>query len=195
MRLLLMILGLVALTSGGQTMEASSRLATFAGGCFWCMEPPFQQLEGVLDVSSGYTGGHVEAPTYHEVCDGTTGHYEAVQIRFDPDKVSYQQLLEVFWRNIDPTDEIGQFVDKGPQYRTAVFYHDEAQREAALASREALAASGVFDKPIKTQVLPAATFWPAEDYHQDYYLKQPGHYERYKYGSGRAGFLKRMWGS
>jgi len=173
---------------------AGTATAVFAGGCFWCMEPPFAALPGVKSVEAGYTGGHVRNPSYEEVCGGRTGHYEAVRIVFDPDSVSYERLLEVFWRNIDPTDSIGQFADHGDQYRTAVFVFDEAQRAAAEKSRAALAASGVFDKPVVTRILPAAEFWPAEDHHQDYWLKQPGRYNAYKVGSGRAGFLKKTWG-
>ncbi|RMG66424.1 MAG: peptide-methionine (S)-S-oxide reductase [Calditrichaeota bacterium] len=168
-------------------------VATFAGGCFWCMEPPFEELEGVVEVVAGYTGGHVANPTYEQVCSGTTGHYEAVQVTYDPERVSYRQLLEVFWRNIDPTDPGGQFADRGPQYRTAIFYHDEAQRREAEASRKALEESGLFDRPIATQILPAAPFYPAEAYHQDYYKKCPLPYQRYKVGSGRAAFLEKMW--
>jgi peptide methionine sulfoxide reductase msrA/msrB len=169
-------------------------LATFAGGCFWCMEPPFEALPGVREVLSGYTGGHVADPSYDEVCSGETGHLEAVQVRFDPAQLSYDSLLAVFWRNIDPTDAWGQFADKGSQYRTAIFCHTPEQRAAAQASKEALAASGVFERPIVTEIRDAAPFYPAEDYHQDYHLKQPQRYQGYKEGSGRAGFLRRLWG-
>lgn len=191
MKTLLSGLLLLALVLKGDVM--ANELATFAGGCFWCMEPPFQQLEGVLDVQSGYTGGHVDNPDYGDVCSGETGHYEAVEISYDPERISYERLLEVFWQNIDPTDSIGQFADKGSQYLSAVFYHDDAQRQAAEASRQALDKSGTFDKPVVTRILPASRFWPAEDYHQDFYMKEPDHYNRYKTGSGRAGFLKRIW--
>lgn len=194
MKQMRVVLLLAALLLGGRSMAAETRIATFAGGCFWCMEQPFQVLEGVSSVISGYTGGTSENPTYYEVCSGTSGHYEVIQVSYDPAVIGYDKLLEVFWRNIDPTDEIGQFVDKGPQYRTAVFYHDEEQLRLAEETKAALAASGTFDKPIVTRVLPATTFWPAEEDHQDYYLKQPAHYERYKYGSGRTSFLKRVWG-
>ena len=169
-------------------------LATFAGGCFWCMEPPFEKLEGVVSVTSGYTGGHVPNPSYQEVCEGGTGHLEAVQILYDTTRIGYDRLLEVFWQNIDPTDAWGQFADHGSQYHTAVFYHTPAQRGAAEASKAAQAASGVFERPIVTTIRDAAPFYPAEDYHQDYHLKQPERYQNYKDGSGRAGFLKRVWG-
>lgn len=193
MRTLILALALVAgLQAEGRTMATSE--AIFAGGCFWCMEPPFSGLPGVKNVEAGYTGGHVDSPSYDEVCGGRTGHYEAVRIAFDPDSVSYEKLLEIFWQNIDPTNSLGQFADRGPQYRTAVFYLDEAQRAAAERSKVAQQASGVFDKPIVTEILPAAPFWPAEEHHQDYWKKEPLHYNAYKVGSGRAGFLKRLWG-
>jgi methionine-S-sulfoxide reductase len=169
-------------------------LATFAGGCFWCLTPPFEKLAGVLKVTAGYTGGHVANPSYQEVCAGGTGHLEAVQVLFEPARIGYDSLLQVFWRNIDPTDAWGQFADQGEQYQTAVFVHDAAQRAAAEASKTALAASGLFDRSIVTAIREAAPFWPAEDYHQDYHLKQPERYESYKEGSGRAGFLRRVWG-
>ncbi len=168
-------------------------LATFAGGCFWCMEPPFERLEGVLAVESGYSGGRVENPSYDEVCAGGTGHLEVVQVRFDSSKVSYGQLLEVFWQNIDPTDAWGQFADQGSQYRTAIFCHTPEQRLEAQASKEALAAAGTFERPIVTEIRDAALFYPAEDHHQDYYRKEPERYQGYKEGSGRAGFLRRIW--
>jgi methionine-S-sulfoxide reductase len=194
MKTLLTALLLALSASAQEEPMAELHTAVFAGGCFWCMEPPFAGLPGVKSVEAGYTGGHVKHPSYEEICGGRTGHYEAVRIVFDPDSLSYGQLLEIFWKNIDPTDSIGQFADRGDQYRTAVFVFDEAQRAAAESSRAALAASGVFDKPVVTQILPAAEFWPAEDHHQDYWLKQPMHYNAYKVGSGRAGFLKRIWG-
>ena len=174
--------------------ESSEEKATFAGGCFWCMEPPFEQLEGVKAVVSGYTGGKKEKPTYEEVSSGRTSHAEAVQITYDPAIVSYEKLLEVFWRNIDPTTEDAQFADVGSQYRTAIFYHSEEQRRLAEASKERLAKSGKFARPIVTEIQPAGPFYPAEEYHQDYYKKNPGHYKRYRFGSGREGFLKKTWG-
>lgn len=172
----------------------ATETATFAGGCFWCMEGPFEQLDGVLSVTSGYTGGATERPAYEEVSSGATGHAEAVRIVYDPSTVTYQQLLEVFWRNVDPTQADGQFADRGRQYRTAVFYHDEEQRRLAEGSKEALARSGKFNKPIVTEIVPASTFYPAEDYHQDYYRKNPLRYKLYRAGSGREGFLKKTWG-
>jgi len=170
-----------------------SELATFAGGCFWCMVKPFDKEEGILKVVSGYTGGTAENPTYEEVCSHTTGHYEAVQITFDPDVFSYEKLLDIFWRQIDPTDEGGQFHDRGSSYKTAIFYHTDEQREAAFASKEALEKSGVFSKPIVTEILPAKPFYEAEEYHQGYYKKHPIRYEMYRKGSGRAAFLKETW--
>ena len=151
--------------------------ATFAGGCFWCMEPPFEMLDGVEDVISGYTGGDMENPSYEEVVSGMTGHYEAVQISYDPERITYEELLDVYWRQIDPTDEGGQFVDQGSQYRTAIFYHNQAQKEQAENSRLQLEESGKYDKPVVTQVLPYTEFYPAEDYHQDYYQKNPTRYK------------------
>ena len=168
--------------------------ATFAGGCFWCMEPPFTALPGVISVMPGYTGGTNANPTYEDVSGGATGHAEAVQILYDPAKVSYEQLLETFWKNIDPTQADGQFVDRGSQYRTAIFTHTEAQARLAQASKARLAQSEKFTKPIVTEVVPASTFYPAEDYHQAYYKKNPMRYQLYKAGSGREGYLKRTWG-
>jgi methionine-S-sulfoxide reductase len=168
--------------------------ATFAGGCFWCMQPPFEQLKGVTSVMAGYTGGHSKNPTYEEVCTGTTGHAESVQVIYDPSKISYDELLEVFWRNIDPTSENAQFADHGTQYRTAIFYHNEEQKRLAEASKEKLAKSGKFKKPIVTEIVAASAFYPAEDYHQHYANKNPLHYKAYKYGSGRATFLEKTWG-
>jgi len=170
---------------------AQAEHATFAGGCFWCMVHPFDEIPGVLQVTSGYTGGHVPHPTYEEVCRQDTGHREAVDIVFDPDQVRYETLLDVFWRQIDPLDPGGQFADRGPSYRTAIFYHSEAQREAAEASKARIQAK--FQGPIATEILPAAPFYPAETYHQDYYRKNPVHYQRYRIGSGREQFLRRHW--
>jgi len=171
---------------------ADLKKATFAGGCFWCMEPPFELLEGVADVRAGYTGGNTEAPTYEEVSSGATGHYEAIQVTYDSDKVKYEQLLGIFWANIDPTDPGGQFADRGSQYETAVFYHDEEQKAAAEASIKELEASGRYNGPIATKVLPAPEFYPAEEYHQDYYAKNPAHYNIYKEASGRGPYIKKM---
>lgn len=172
---------------------SKEKLATFAGGCFWCMVKPFDTWPGVLRVVSGYTGGHVKNPTYREVCRGETGHTEAVQITYDPDVISYKKLLEVYWQQTDPTDASGQFVDRGSSYRPVIFYHDEAQRAEAEASKAELEASGRYDGPIVTAIEPAQTFYPAEDYHQDYYQKNPDHYERYRRGSGRQAFIDAHW--
>jgi len=168
--------------------------ATFAGGCFWCMEHPFDKLDGVLDVISGYTGGQKENPTYKEVSSGSTGHLEAVQITYDPARISYSKLLEVFWRQVDPTDPGGQFVDRGSQYRTAIFYHNEEQKRLAELSKQQLARSGKFKRPIATSIVKATTFYKAEDYHQDYYKQCPIEYGAYKRGSGRDQFLTNIWG-
>jgi len=174
---------------------AGEGIAVFAGGCFWCIEAPFEAVDGVLEAISGYTGGPEVSPRYEDVSAGRTGHLEAVWVRFDPARVSYERLLEVFWRNINPTQADGQFADIGPQYRTAIFAVTPAQEAAARASREALARSGRFSAPIATEVRPAGVFWPAEDYHQDYHRKSAGPYLRYKRGSGRAGFIEREWGA
>lgn len=180
---------------GSQVMNDRSNLkqATFAGGCFWCMEPPYEKIDGVVSVIAGYTGGQTEDPTYDEVAAGGTGHREAVQITFDPDRTSYSALLDIFWRSVDPTDQGGQFADRGEQYRTAIYYHDEAQRAEAERSKADLEASGRFSRPIKTEILPFRSFYPAEEHHQDYYRKNPVHYGLYKIGSGREGFLKKTW--
>lgn len=167
--------------------------ATFAGGCFWCMVKPFEEWPGIVRVISGYTGGHMENPTYQEVCSETTGHYEAVQIIFDPHVFSYEKLLNIYWQQIDPTDEGGQFYDRGESYQTAIFYHDEDQKQIAEASKQTLEARGRFDKPIATKILPAQEFYPAEEYHQDYHKKNEAHYKRYRKGSGRDAFLEKHW--
>ncbi len=167
--------------------------AIFAGGCFWCMVQPFARVNGVREVIAGYIGGHTEYPTYDEVCTGTTGHYEAVRVEYDPEVVSYETLVEVFWRQIDPTDRKGQFADKGTQYRSAIFYIDEGQRQTAEESKRQLNESRKFKEPVATAILPATEFYPAEHYHQDYYLKNPEHYKRYKVSSGRDPYLKKTW--
>lgn len=168
--------------------------AIFAGGCFWCMEPPFEKLDGVYQVTSGYTGGHVENPTYEQVSAGNTGHVEAVEIEFDPRILSYSDLLEVFWRQINPTDAGGQFVDRGPSYVSAIFVLDEEQRREAEASKRRLEESGRFDKPIVTEIRDAGPFYPAEEYHQDFYKKDPIRYQIYRANSGRDRFLDEVWG-
>ncbi|CAG9621971.1 peptide-methionine (S)-S-oxide reductase MsrA [Sutcliffiella rhizosphaerae] len=174
-------------------MNSPLERATFAGGCFWCMVKPFDEQEGIEQVISGYTGGHKENPTYKEVCSETTGHFEAVQITFDPSVFSYQQLLEIFWMQIDPTDAGGQFHDRGDSYRTAIFYHSEEQRQMAEESKKRLEESGRFTKPIATLLLPAKPFYPAEEYHQKYYKKNPFRYKMYAAGSGRETFIKEYW--
>lgn len=171
----------------------SYRLATFAGGCFWCMVSPFDKMPGIRKVVSGYTGGTVENPTYEQVCSGSTGHFEAVQITYDPAVISYEQLLQLFWQQIDPTDAGGQFADRGQSYAPAIFYHDELQRRLAEESKQQLAQSGRFQKPIAALILPAKPFYPAEEYHQDYYKKNPLRYQYYRAASGRAKFTKEAW--
>jgi peptide methionine sulfoxide reductase msrA/msrB len=168
-------------------------LATFAGGCFWCMVKPFDELPGIKQVVSGYTGGHTENPTYEEVCSETTGHAEAVQITFDPEIFPYRKLLDIYWRQIDPTDGGGQFHDRGSSYRPVIFYHSEQQRLEAEASRRELEQSGRFDKPIAVTIEPAGPFYPAEEYHQHYYKKNPLRYKYYSIGSGRVDFIARHW--
>ena len=168
--------------------------ATFAGGCFWCMEAPFDKLEGVISTTSGYTGGHTENPTYKQTSSGKTGHAEAVQIIYDPGKVSYEKLLNVFWHNIDPTTPDQQFCDRGNQYRSEIFYHNEAQKRLANASKAALNKSKPFKAPIVTQITQVSTFYAAEDYHQDYYKKNPIRYRYYRHGCGRDKRLEQLWG-
>jgi len=174
--------------------EVRTERAVFAGGCFWCMEPPFDELLGVRATISGYIGGHVPNPSYEQVVAGSTGHAEAVLVEYDPTLVSYEQLLEVFWRNIDPTDDGGQFCDRGPTYRSAVFYLDDDQRRAAEDSRAALEVSGRLPRPIVTQVVAATSFYAAEEYHQDYYIKNPIRYRWYRAGCGRDRTLSQLWG-
>lgn len=189
---ILALVVLVAVVSIASRQE--DEVAVFAGGCFWCMVTPFDRMEGVKEVVSGYTGGTLEGPTYEDVTSGTSGHLEAVSIRFDPSKISFEKLLEIFWKQIDPTDAGGQFVDRGAQYRTAIFYQNETQKRLAERSREELARSGRFDRPIVTEILPAARFYPAEDYHQDYYKKNAQRYKYYRHFSGRDLFLGKTWG-
>lgn len=183
--------------SHGDTNQTSSGnqfvKATFAGGCFWCMEPPYDKLDGVISTTSGYTGGHKDNPTYKEVSAGSTGHAEAVEIVYDPGKISYAELLDVFWHNIDPTVKDQQFCDHGNQYRTAIFYHDEEQKRLAEESKQALIESKRFTN-VFTEIVPAATFYVAEDYHQDYYKKNPLRYKYYRYGCGRDKRLEELWG-
>ncbi|MDO4670554.1 MAG: peptide-methionine (S)-S-oxide reductase MsrA [Aerococcus sp.] len=167
--------------------------AIFAGGCFWCMVHPFDEQPGIEAVISGYTGGDVPNPTYEQVCSGKTGHTEAVQITYDPEIMSYRDLVEIYWQQTDPTDAMGQFADRGSSYRPVIFYHDEEQKVIAEQSKANLAASGRFKKPIVTAIEEEKPFYPAEDYHQDYYQKNPLHYQLYSEGSGRQRFKKKHW--
>jgi peptide methionine sulfoxide reductase msrA/msrB len=181
---------------GGSTAYAEERFetATFVGGCFWCMETPFEELDGIVDVVSGYTGGNEENPSYGEVSRGETGHVEAVRITYDPKKITYSKLLDIFWKQIDPTDPAGQFVDKGSQYRTVIFYHTDEQKRLAEESKTTLQKSGLFDKPIITEIREASAFYEAEDYHQNYHKKNPLRYKAYRNNSGRDQFLEKTWG-
>jgi peptide-methionine (S)-S-oxide reductase len=191
------VIGLLLSTGVGSAQETpppQGALATFAGGCFWCMEPPFDEVPGVLSTTSGYAGGRVPNPSYEQVSAGGTGHTEAIQVEYDPGRVTYQELLAVFWRNIDPTARDRQFCDRGSQYRSAVFYHDRTQREAAERSRAQLEQSKPFPQPIVTEIAPLTAFYPAEEYHQDYYRKHPIKYKYYRYGCGRDKRLEELWG-
>jgi methionine-S-sulfoxide reductase len=187
-----------AYASGAETWSSVSEnkleKATFAGGCFWCMQPPFDKLDGVISTTVGYCGGKEENPTYKQVSAGNTGHAEAVEILYDPSRISYADLLNVFWMNIDPTQENGQFADTGAQYRTAIFYHNEEQKRLAETSKKELKNTGKFSKKIVTEIVPATPFYRAEEYHQDYYKKNPLRYKIYRYGSGRDDYLVRKWG-
>jgi peptide-methionine (S)-S-oxide reductase len=178
-------------TPGG---EATVRTATFAGGCFWCMEPPFDALDGVISTTAGYAGGRTKNPTYELVSTGATGHAEALRVTYDPARISYEKLLEVFWRNVDPLTPNAQFCDKGNQYRSAIFYADEEQKRLAEASKQALEASKRFDSAIVTEIVPLSEFYPAEEYHQDYYKKNPVRYKYYRYTCGRDQRLRQLWG-
>jgi peptide-methionine (S)-S-oxide reductase len=191
------LIGLIALavSFGSAQAMADSKKATFAGGCFWCMEAPFDKLPGVSAVTVGYTGGSKTNPTYQEVSSGTTGHAEAVEIAYDSTKISYDKLLDVFWHNVDPVTPNAQFCDHGTQYRTAIFYHDDEQKALAEASRELLTKSGRFKQPIVTEIKAASMFWPAEDYHQHYGVKNPVRYKFYRYNCGRDQRLEQLWGA
>ena len=188
---------IAALVAGALPLSAhsASAVATFAGGCFWCMESPFESMDGVYSVVSGYTGGSKLDPTYEEVSSGTTGHTEAVEVRYDPKRVTYEALLEVFWHNIDPLAKNFQFCDHGSQYRSGIYPLDAAQTKAAEASKQALAASGRFQQPIATEIVAAGRFWPAEEYHQDYYKKNPIRYKVYRTSCGRDRRLEAVWGA
>lgn len=199
-RLIFACLFLAALVSGGDvrgqvSAPAQVEKAVFAGGCFWCMQPPFDQTAGVTATVVGYTGGPEANPTYAQVASGETGHREAIEVTFDPARISYAQLLTVFWQNINPIQRDGQFHDIGEQYTSAIFYGSEGQRQAAEGSKLALEQSGKFQKPITTVILPAGPFWLAEDYHQKYYLKNRMAYGMYHFASGRASFKQRFWGA
>jgi len=185
------------IAANAKNVEASNSYttATFAGGCFWCMEPPYDKLKGVISTTSGYMGGHVAKPSYQQVSRGSTGHAEVVQIIYDPSIISYEKLLSTFWKNIDPTDARGQFCDKGRQYRSEIFYHDNAQHELAQQSKAKLVNDKSFEGGVVTDVTSASNFYPAEDYHQDYYQKNPIRYKYYRYSCGRDNRLKQLWGS
>lgn len=173
--------------------HAARAVATFAGGCFWCMEPPFDKLEGVLSTTSGYTGGYIKNPTYKQVSSGKTGHTEAIQVVFDPERISYETLLQTFWKNIDPMDAGGQFCDRGNQYRAAIFYHSPEQQQLAEASKQTLAESKFKHQSMTTEITQASEFYPAETYHQDYYLKNPLRYTFYRHNCGRDRILRQYW--
>jgi peptide-methionine (S)-S-oxide reductase len=181
--------------AGTAPASGKTATATFAGGCFWCMEPPFEKLDGVVSVTSGYTGGTKKDPTYEEVSAGGTGHAESIEVVYDPGKVSYEKLLDVFWHNVDPTTPNAQFCDHGNQYRTAIFYHDDEQKKLAEKSKKDLEASGKLKQPIVTQIVAATQFYPAEEYHQDYYKKNPIRYHYYRYNCGRDQRLEELWGA
>lgn len=191
---LTLCVALVAWSSNSALGASTTAKAYFAGGCFWCMEEAFEQVEGVLSVASGYMGGTVANPTYEQVSAGRTGHAEAVEVIYDPAKVSYQQLLEAFWHNIDPVTPNAQFCDHGSQYRSAVFYTTEEEQRLAAASKSAIEQTKQFPAPIVTELVPASSFYQAEDYHQDYYKKNPLRYKYYKYSCGRAKRLEALWG-
>jgi peptide-methionine (S)-S-oxide reductase len=190
----LVLLGVQPAMSQEKQEDASLAKATFAGGCFWCMEGPFDKLDGVISTTSGYTGGHKKNPTYREVSSGTTGHAESVQVVYDPNKVTYQQLLDVFWVNIDPTVKDQQFCDHGSQYRSAIFYHNAEQKRLAEASKRQLEKDKPFEGQIYTEITTATEFYPAEDYHQDFYMKHPLRYKFYRYSCGRDKRLRELWG-
>ena len=186
---------LLAVMVSASAQAPTRATAIFAGGCFWCVEAAFDKVDGVLSTTSGYTGGTKVNPTYEEVSAGRTGHYESLKVEYDPARVSYEKLLDVFWHNIDPVDAAGQFCDKGPQYRAAIFVANDNERALAEASKAALTKSGKLPGPIVTAILPATTFYPAEEYHQDYYLKNPAHYKFYRWSCGRDNRLEQVWGA
>lgn len=193
LRLALPLVALVLLAPAA--VRADEAVATFAGGCFWCMEPPFEALKGVESVTSGYSGGPEADPTYEQVSAGTTGHAESVEVRYDPKKIGYGELLEVYWHNVDPTQKEGQFCDHGHQYRTAIFVHDAEQRKLAEESKAAIEKEGKLQGPVITEIVDAGPFYPAEDYHQDFHKKNPMRYKSYRYGCGRDARLRELWGA
>ena len=192
---LMSVLSVLLVVSFSDKLKAqeTEQTAIFAGGCFWCMEPPYEQQKGVLDVVAGYTGGSEQEATYEQVSSGRTSHIESVKVTYDPTQVTYEELLDIFWRQINPTDDGGQFADRGNHYTTAIFYTTEEQKTAAEQSKEALDNSGIFDRPVVTAIKPAQPFYKAEEYHQDYYRKNVQHYSRYKKGSGREAFINTVW--
>jgi peptide-methionine (S)-S-oxide reductase len=195
-----LLVGVIAVTSATEQTSETPQLsdglakATFAGGCFWCMEPPFDKLDGVISTTSGYTGGERRNPTYQEVAGGRTRHAEAVEIVYDPSQISYGQLLDVFWMNVDPLTRNRQFCDGGAQYRTAIFFHDDEQKRLARDTKQRIDDSGRFGQPVVTEIVEAGEFWAAEEYHQDYYMKNPIRYKFYRYGCGRDKRLDELWG-
>jgi peptide-methionine (S)-S-oxide reductase len=195
MRFLAVLLALgLALSTAALAQTPTTRQAIFAGGCFWCMEPPYDKMDGVISTTSGYSGGEEPNPTYAEVSAGKTGHYEVVRVEYDPAKVGYQQLLDVFWKNIDPLDAKGQFCDKGDHYRAAIFYSNEEEKALAEQSKGVIQSGKGFKEPVVTEILPAKVFHPAEDYHQDYYQKNPLKYKFYRFNCGRDARLDAVWG-
>ncbi len=192
---ILFVLTTPLLAKGVKKMIPKTEIATFAGGCFWCMQPAFDATPGVIKSTVGYTGGTLKNPTYQDICTGTTGHFEAIQVIYDPSKVSYPKLIDVFWHQIDPTDTDGQFADTGSQYKTAIFYHSPLQKSEAEKAKLALEKSGQFHKPIATALLPGTVFYAAEEEHQKYYQKRTLHYQLYKKGSGRANYIEKTWGT
>jgi len=185
---------LLATTLNTLAEDSNTEIAIFAGGCFWCMEPPYDKLDGVISTTSGYTGGHKADPTYKQVSAGGTGHTEAIQIEYDPAKISYEELLVVFWKNIDPTTSDRQFCDQGSQYRSGIFFLNEAQKSAAEKSLKTIQQTKPFDEAVVTEITSASTFYPAEEYHQDYYQKNPLRYKYYRYSCGRDQRLEQLWG-
>jgi methionine-S-sulfoxide reductase len=192
--LLIGLIGVCVLSSvSGQTAPAETKIAVFAGGCFWCIQPAFDKAPGVIKTTVGYCGGTEPNPTYELVGSEKTKYRESIQIQYDPAKISYAQLLDTYWKQIDPTQSDGQFTDVGPSYRAAIFYGNDDEKKIAESSKEKVAASGKFKKPVVTEILPATKFWPAEDYHQKYYQQNPEHFEAFEHGSGRTSFQKKNW--